>query len=64
MTIEPDQIRAQVAELLADVPLVLDAPGDPDAPVADEAFDMELVAQRLEAAHEVLVQALASVENG
>ncbi len=50
MTTDPDQIRAEIAELLADLP-------SPDA-------DVEAVAARLEQAHELLVRALESVEHG
>jgi len=48
MSTDPDQIRAQVTNMLADLP---------DA-------DVETIAARLEAAHDVLVQALESVEKG
>ncbi|CAN3129018.1 hypothetical protein ACNUDN_13915 [Mycobacterium sp. smrl_JER01] len=51
MTNDPDQISAQVAELL----------GDPaDVSVAD----LDSVAARLEEAHDLLVRALESVEKG
>ena len=61
MSTDPDQIRAQIAELLADVP-------DP----AQEGFDLanladsdiDTIAARLEEAHELLVHALESVEKG
>lgn len=55
MSTEPDQIRAQVSELLADLPV-----GDLDA----TDTDIDEVAARLEAAHDVLVHALESVEKG
>jgi hypothetical protein len=54
MSTEPDQIRARVSALLADLP------GDGD--LADA--DIESVAARLEEAHDVLVTALAAVEKG
>jgi hypothetical protein len=59
MTIDPDQIRAQIAELLADVPdpAVLEG-----ADLADS--DIDTIASRLEEAHELLVRALESVEKG
>jgi hypothetical protein len=59
MTIAPDQIRAQIAELLADVPdpAVLEG-----ADLADS--DIDTIASRLEEAHELLVRALESVEKG
>ena len=49
MSTDPDQIRAKIAELLADLP-------DP----AQEGSGFA----RLEEAHELLVQALESVEKG
>lgn len=55
MSTEPDQIRAQVAEILADLPAVDFSAGEDD---------IDDIAERLEAAHEVLVQALQSVEKG
>lgn len=54
MTTDPDQIRTQVAALLADLP----------DPAADDAahVDVEHIASRLEEAHDLLVLALESVE--
>ncbi len=61
MTTDPDQIRARVAELLSELPeLSGHAAGDPG--VDDSTIDE--VARRLEQAHDVLVQALESVEKG
>lgn len=54
MTTDPDQIRAQVASLLAQLP-------DPNA-ADDEHVDVEHIAARLEEAHDLLVLALESVE--
>ncbi|MGB3355719.1 MAG: hypothetical protein WBB00_23565 [Mycobacterium sp.] len=51
MTNDPDEIRAQVAELLGDY-------ADPDE------SDLDGLAVRLEEAHELLVRALESVEKG
>jgi hypothetical protein len=65
MTTDPDQIRAQIHALLADLPEIvaqLDVAG-PAAPGLDVA-DTDTVAARLEEAHELLVQALESVERG
>jgi hypothetical protein len=59
MTIDPDQIRAQIAELLADVP---DPAALEGADLADS--DIDTIASRLEEAHELLVRALESVEKG
>jgi len=53
MTTDPDQIRADISSLLEVLP-------DPDSPDAD----MEVIAERLEEAHDRLVQALESVETG
>jgi len=47
----PDQIRAQVADLL----------GEESEPTAD---DLDAVAARLDEAHDLLVRALESVEKG
>ena len=55
MSNDPDQIRAEVAELLGD-------PTDPAA--ADPAAELDSLAVRLEQAHELLVHALESVEKG
>lgn len=57
MTTDPDEIRARVAALLDELPDIGEG-----ADIADA--DIESLAQRLEEAHDVLVQALASVEKG
>ena len=58
MSTDPDQLRAQVAELLADLP-------DPAADGVDlTEADIDALAARLEEAHELLVRALESVERG
>ncbi|MCV7193853.1 hypothetical protein [Mycolicibacterium brumae] len=56
MSTDPDEIRARVAELLADLP-------DLDAELLADT-DVEELARRLEQAHEMLVAALESVEKG
>jgi hypothetical protein len=56
MSIEPDEIRARLAALLAELPDV-DGPGSADV-------DIDALAARLEEAHELLVHALESVEKG
>jgi hypothetical protein len=54
MTTDPDQIRGQVAALLAKLP---------DADAEDAAHvDVEGIAACLEEAHDLLVRALESVE--
>lgn len=56
MSIEPDEIRARIAALLADLP---------DVENVDSAdVDIDAVAARLEEAHDLLVRALESVEKG
>jgi hypothetical protein len=61
MSTDPDQIRAQIAELLADVP-------DPaqEGSNLDELAESEIatIAARLEEAHDLLLRALESVERG
>jgi hypothetical protein len=59
MTTDPDQVRAGVAAVLADLPEMADAYS---ADVVIE--DIEAVAARLEEAHELLVDALESVDRG
>ncbi|OBK79619.1 hypothetical protein [Mycobacterium sp. 1274761.0] len=54
MSTEPDQIRARIAALLAELP---DIEG-----YGAEEVDIDSVAARLEEAHDLLVQALESVE--
>ena len=51
MSTDPEQVRVELAALLADLP-------EPDAPEAD----IEAIAARLEEAHDLLVQALQAVE--
>ena len=58
MTTDPDQIRAQVAALLAELP---DPDADSDASDAAHV-EVETIATRLEEAHDLLVLALESVE--
>jgi hypothetical protein len=57
MTTDPEQIRVHVDGLLAELPEA-SAEGGLDGMAIDE------VARRLEEAHDVLVQALESVEKG
>jgi hypothetical protein len=58
MSTEPDEIRARIAALLAELPDV-EGPGS-----ADVDIDIDSFATRLEEAHDLLVQALESVEKG
>ncbi|OMC41976.1 hypothetical protein A5740_21550 [Mycobacterium sp. GA-1841] len=58
MTTDPDELRAQVAAVLAGVP-------DPAVdPSALDRTDIDVVAARLEQAHDLLVAALESVDRG
>jgi hypothetical protein len=61
MSTDPEQIRARIAELLADLPDPADENANLDG-LSDA--DIETIAARLEEAHDVLVQALESVEKG
>lgn len=64
MNTDPQAIRAQVEAVLADVPhLDLEALDALDA-LAVEAADIDAVGRRLEEAHQILVDALESVEKG
>lgn len=56
MSTEPDAIRARIAAMLAELP-DLEGPGSAEV-------DIDGVAARLEEAHDLLVQALESVEKG
>jgi hypothetical protein len=58
MTTDPDHLRARVAEVLADLP-ELSTDG---SELVDT--DIDLLAAKLEQAHDVLVQALESVDKG
>ncbi|MHC9295801.1 hypothetical protein ACRCUN_25345 [Mycobacterium sp. LTG2003] len=58
MTTDPDQVRAEVAEALADLPDT-----SADGQQLGDA-DIDLMVSRLEQAHEVLVHALESVDKG
>jgi hypothetical protein len=68
MTTDPDQIRTHIAALLADLPdpaAALDAGGVRITDGSELAgADIEMVAARLEEAHDVLKRALESVEKG
>jgi RecJ-like exonuclease len=58
MTTDHDEIRARIDAVLAELP----DPADPEN-VPTEA-DLEEIARRLSEAHDMLVQALESVEKG
>ncbi|PIB73816.1 hypothetical protein [Mycobacterium celatum] len=58
MTMEPDQIRAQIDAVLAELPEL-----DDDVNELDEA-KLEEIARRLSEAHDTLVRALEMAEKG
>ena len=68
MTTDPDQIRTDIAALLADLPDpagALDAAGQRVTDGSELAgADIETIAAKLEEAHDILVGALESVEKG
>ena len=59
MTIDPEQIRAEIESLVAQLP---DA--STDAANAPSLAELEEIARRLSEAHDVLLQALESAEKG
>jgi len=64
MTIDPDQIRAEIDALLAQLPDPADA-GPADGPESGPSLaDLEEMARRLSEAHDVLLRALESAEKG
>ena len=58
MNIDPDQIRAEIDALLAQLP------DSADAENAPSLAELEAIARRLSEAHDVLLQALESAEKG
>ena len=61
MNIDPDQIRAEIDALLARLP----DPGNPEnLENGPSLAELEEIARRLSEAHDVLLQALESAENG
>lgn len=58
MNTEPDQIRARIDALLAELPDLADVENGP------AETDIEEIARRLTEAHDLLVQALESAEKG
>jgi hypothetical protein len=58
MTTDPDQIRARIAAVLAELPDPADAENLP------AEADLEEIARQLSEAHDMLVQALESAERG
>lgn len=61
MSIDPDQIRAEIDALLARLP----QPGDQEDPEKAPSLDeLQEIARRLSEAHDVLLAALESAEKG
>lgn len=61
MTIDPEQIRAEIDALLARLP----EPGTPQSPDNRPSLgELEEIARRLSEAHDVLLAALESAEKG
>ena len=58
MTTDPDQIRAEIDALLAQLPDPADVENGPSL------ADLEEMARRLSEAHDVLLRALESAEKG
>ncbi|MGD1241671.1 hypothetical protein [Mycobacterium seoulense] len=58
MTIDPEEIRAEIDALLAKLP----EPGSPDS--GPSLTELEEIARRLSEAHDVLMAALESAEKG
>ncbi|GFG75724.1 hypothetical protein [Mycobacterium botniense] len=56
MTIDPEHIRAHIEAVLAELPEISDTKA--------ELNDLDEIASRLSAAHDVLVQALEKAEKG
>ncbi|CAJ1502649.1 hypothetical protein [[Mycobacterium] burgundiense] len=63
MATDPNQIRAQIDELLATLPPT-DLHGGEGLDQHGAELDIDQIALRLEEAHDVLVRALESVEKG
>jgi hypothetical protein len=61
MNIDPDQLRAEIDALLAQLPQA----GDPENPENELSLaKLEEIARRLSEAHDVLLRALESAEKG
>ena len=59
MNIDPDQLRAEIDGLLAQLPQA----GDPENPENEPSLaELEKIARRLSEAHDVLLRALESAE--
>ena len=61
MNVDPDQLRAEIDALLAQLPRAEDPDNPEDGPSLAE---LEEIARRLSEAHDVLLRALESAEKG
>ncbi len=66
MTIDPDQIRAEINALLAQLPDIADLEkgSENGSEIGPSLADLEEMALRLSEAHNVLLRALESAEKG
>jgi hypothetical protein len=64
MNIDPEQIRAEIDALLAQLPDPWDELNLENGPRELRLAELEEIARRLSEAHDVLLQALGSAERG
>ncbi len=64
MTIDPDQIRAEIDALVAQLPRPADPENTHDPENGPSLVELEEIARRLSEAHDVLLAALESAEKG
>ena len=64
MTIDPDQIRAEIDALVAQLPDPADLQNPENPENGPSLAELEEIARRLSEAHDVLLQALESAEKG
>ena len=64
MNIDPDQIRADIDALLAQLPDLTDPDNRENGSRESKLAELEEIARRLSEAHDVLLAALESAEKG
>jgi hypothetical protein len=64
MTIDPEQIRAEIDALVAQIPDPADLQDPANSVNGPSLAELEEIARRLSEAHDVLLQALESAEKG
>ncbi|MEE2852256.1 MAG: hypothetical protein VX424_06335 [Actinomycetota bacterium] len=64
MTIDPDEIRAEIDALLARLPQPGDGEDPEQVPLERQLDELEEIVRRLSEAHDVLLAALESAEKG